>query len=144
MKSKALLMVVLGSALLWTIAVAAAPGQKEQNLTTGKKAEITLTQATKIGDLTLQPGTYLVQHRMSGNDHFMKFTQLKEVQDLNLASETTGWYTREERINAGEVKCRVEPAGATNAATSAPVVTQDGSPEITEVAIKGENVLHVF
>src|SRR5512146_2440349 len=136
MKSKAVLMVVLGSALLWTVAAVAAPGQNEQKLKTGKTAEITLTQVTTVGDLTLQPGKYVVQHRMSGKDHFMKFTQLKEVLDLNVGSENGGWYTREERINAGEVKCRIEPAGATNAATSAPVVTEDGSPEITEVSIK--------
>ena len=144
MKSKALVMAVLGCALLWTATAAAAPGQKEQKLKIGKKAQITLTQVTTVGDLTLQPGKYLVQHRMSGNDHFMHFTLLKPVEDLNMASETMGWYTRTEEVDAGEVKCRIEPAGRTLAATSVPVATEDGAPEITEVAIKGENVVHVF
>jgi hypothetical protein len=144
MKSKALVMVVLGCALLWTATAAAAPGQKEQKIKTGKKAEITLTQVTTVGDLTLQPGKYAVQHRMSGNDHFMHFTLLKPVVDLNMVAETMGWYTRTEEVDAGEAKCRIEPAGTTIEATAAPVATQDGSPEITEVSIKGENVVHVF
>jgi hypothetical protein len=93
MKPRALLFAVLGCVLLWTISAAAAPGQKDKTLKTGKKGEITLTQATKVGDVTLQPGTYVVQHRVSGNDHFVRFIELKKLQELSPGGESAGWYT---------------------------------------------------
>lgn len=143
MKPRALLLAILGCALLWTISAAAAPGQKNETLKTGKKGEITLTQATQIGSTTLQPDTYVVQHRVSGQDHFVRFIQLKKLQELAIG-EGAGWYTYTQENNAGEVKCRVEPAGAKIEATTVTVASEGGSPRITQVAIKGENVLHVF
>ena len=143
MKPKALLLAVLGCALLWTISAAAAPGQKDHTMKAGKKGEITLTQPTKIGDITLQPGTYVVQHRVSGNDHFVRFIELKKLQQLQVG-EGAGWYTYTQENNAGEVKCRVQPAGAKIEATTVTVATEGGSPRITQVAIKGEDVLHVL
>jgi hypothetical protein len=143
MKPRALLLAILGCALLWTISAAAAPGQKNETLKTGKKGEITLTQATQIGGTTLQPDTYVVQHRVSGQDHFVRFIQLKKLQELAIG-EGAGWYTYTQENNAGEVKCRVEPAGAKIEATTVTVASEGGSPRITQVAIKGENVLHVF
>jgi hypothetical protein len=140
MRPKALLLAILGCALLWTVSAAAAPGQKAETLKTGKKGEITLKQATKVGDITLQPGTYVVQHRVSGDNHFVRFMELKKLQELNVAPESMGWYTYTAENNAGEIKCRVEPAGTTIDVTT---VTEDGGPRITKVAIKGENVLHV-
>jgi hypothetical protein len=143
MKPRALLLAILGCALLWTISAAAAPGQKNETLKTGKKGEITLTQATQVGSTTLQPDTYVVQHRVSGQDHFVRFIQLKKLQELAIG-EGAGWYTYTQENNAGEVKCRVEPAGAKIEATTVTVASEGGSPRITQVAIKGENVLHVF
>src|SRR5512136_675539 len=123
MKPKALLMAILGCALLWTVSAAAALGEKDQTFKTGKKGEITLTQATKAGDVTLQPGTYVVQHRVSGNDHFVRFIELKKLQELNVAPESMGWYTYTAENNAGEIKCRVEPAAAKIEATTVTVAT---------------------
>ena len=144
MKPKALLLAVLGCLLLWTVSAAAAPGQKDQTLKTGKKGEITLSQPTKVGDTTLQPDTYVVQHRVSGNDHFVRFMQLKKLVELNVAPESMGWYTYTQENNVGEIKCRVEPARAPTEATAVTIKTEGGTPRITQVAIKGENVLHVF
>jgi len=143
MKPKALLLAILGCALLWTVSAAAAPGHHDKTMKTGKKGEITLTQPTKVGDTTLQPGTYVVQHRVSGNDHFVRFMELKKLQELMPGGEGAGWYTYTQENNAGEVKCKVEPAGATIQATTVTVANVGGSPRITKIAIKGENVLHV-
>lgn len=142
MKPKALLLAVLGCVLLWTVSAAAAPGQKTETLKTGKKGEITLKQPTKIGDTTLQPGTYVVQHRVSGNDHFVRFMEMKKLTELNVAPESMGWYTYTAENNAGEIKCRVEPAGAKADVTTV-TVTENGA-RISKVAIKGEDVVHVF
>jgi len=145
MKPKTLFLAVLGCALLWTVSASALPGQHhDKTMKTGKKGEITLTQPTKLGDITLQPGTYVVQHRVSGDDHFVRLTELKKLQELMPGGEGAGWYTYTQENNAGEVKCKVEPAGATIQATTVTVANVGGSPRITKLAIKGENVLHVL
>jgi len=144
MKLKSLLFAVLGCVLLWTVSTAAAPGEKTEKHKCGKKGEITLQQPTKVGDITLEPATYVVQHRISGNDHFVRFMEIKKLTDLNVAPESAGWYTYTTENNVGEIKCRVEPAGATAEATTVTVATEGGSPRITQIEIKGENVLHVF
>lgn len=146
MKPKALLLALLGCALLWTVSAAAVPGQKEKEkvLKSGKEGEITLTQPTKVGDVTLQPDTYVVQHRVSGNQHFVRFMQIKKLHDLNVVPESMGWYTYTEENNAGEIKCRVEPTGTKFEETMADIATENGSPRITRVAVKGEDDWHIF
>ncbi len=146
MKLKTLLFAILGCALLWTVSAAAVPGQKEKEtvMKTGKEGEITLTQPTKVGDVTLQPDTYVVQHRVSGNQHFVRFMQIKKLQELNVAPESAGWYTYTEQNKAGEIKCRVEPAGTTVQETMVDISTASGVPRITRVAIKGEDDWHIF
>lgn len=146
MKPKTLLLAIVGSLLLWMVSATTALGQKEKEtvLKTGKEGEITLTQPTKVGDVTLQPDTYVVQHRASGNQHFVRFVQLKKLQALNLTPESMGWYTYTERDKAGEIKCRVEPTGKTFQETMVDVATQGGTPQITRVAIKGEDDWHIF
>lgn len=143
MKPKNLLLAVLGCVLLWMISAAAAQGQKTETLKTGNKGEITLKQPTKVGDITLQPDTYVVQHRVSGNDHFVRFVELKQVEAHGGEAEITH-YTYTEADKAGELNCRVEPAGKTFETTTVTVKTENGASRITQVGIKGENVLHVF
>jgi len=142
MRPKALLFTALSCALLWTISAAAAQGQKE--LKTGKEGEITLTQPTKVGDVTLAPDTYVVQHRVSGNQHFIRFMQVKKLHELNIAPQSAGWYTYTEQNNAGEIKCRVEPAGTTAPETAVTMTMENGTPRITQVLIKDENDVHIF
>ena len=144
MKPKTL-MAILGCVLLWTVSASALPGQQhDKTMKTGKKGEITLTQPTKLGDITLQPGTYVVQHRVSGNDHFVRLTELKKLQELMPGGEGAGWYTYTQENNAGEVKCKVEPAGKTIQATTVTVANESGGPRVAQIAIKGEDVLHVL
>jgi VCBS repeat-containing protein len=146
MKPKALLMAILGGLLLWTVSATTALGQKEKEtvLKTGKEGEITLTQPTKVGDVTLQPDTYVVQHRVSGNQHYVRFMQVKKLHDLHLTPETMGWYTYTAKDNAGEIRCRVEAVGKPFQETMVDVATLDGAPHITRVAIKGEDDWHIF
>lgn len=136
MKTRTLLFTCL-SLLFWTVAAAAAPTQKEHALKAGKKGEITLTQPTKVGDVLLQPDTYVVQQLVSGNGHFVRFIELKRV-------ARTGQDTYTEADQAGEIKCRFEAAAGQINQTTADFTTEDGSPRITKIAIKGEDVLHVF
>lgn len=144
MKTKCLLLAGLGCLLLWTAAIAAAPKQKEHALKVGKKGEITLTQQTKVGDKVLQPDTYVVQHRVSGSDHFVRFVELKQVETRGGEGGELTNYTYTEAHKAGEIKCRVEPATAPIKETTVYTINEGGVPRITKVAIKGEDVWHIF
>jgi hypothetical protein len=70
----------------------------------------------------------------------MRFLELNQVQRSTYYES----YTYTERDNAGEIKCRVQPTAATAQQTTGYIVTENGVPRITKVAIKGEKVLHVF
>ena len=143
MKIRNLLLASLGCVLLWTLTAAAAPTQKEHALKVGKKGEITFTRQTKVGNIVLQPDTYVIQHRVSGGSHFVRFVELKQVEAQPANAEQSP-YTYTEADKVGEVKCRLEPAAGLVKETTAYTVTQGGIVRITKVAIKGEDVLHVF
>lgn len=113
--------------------------QMGKQLKVGKRGEITLTTTTNVDGVVLQPGTYVIQHRVSGSNHFVRFVQLKQEETQTLE----GNYTYTEQNKAGEVQCRVEPAEPVKE-TTAFVVTENGVQRIAKVAIKGENVMHVF
>jgi hypothetical protein len=134
-------LVIAGFSLLLAAAtVVAAAGQKEHALKVGKRGEITLSQQAKVGDRELEPGTYVVQHRAAHGDHFVRFLELKQVEYST--TEITNTYTEEH--NAGEIKCRVEPASATIRETTVYTVNEGNKLRITKVAIRGENVVHLF
>jgi hypothetical protein len=127
--------------MLWVATAAAAPKGKEHGLKVGKKGEITLTEPTKVGDIVLQPDTYVVQHRVSSGNHFVRFVELKQVE---YTQTTEIPYTYTEQDKAGEMKCRVEPATAPIKETEVYTTSEGGTLRITKVAIKGEDVVHVF
>ena len=136
MRTRQMMVVTLGCLMLWATTAAVA-SEHMHSMKTGKKGEITLTKATKVGDIVLQPDTYVVQHRTSGDDHFFRFIELKKVTDWN-PSEGAQTYTEADK--AGEIKCRVEPAAAPVKET---MVSMEGD-RITKIAIKGEDVVHIF
>lgn len=143
MKMRTLLLASIGCVLLWSLTAAAAPAQKEHALKVGKKGEITLTHQTKVGNMVLQPDTYVIQHRVSGGHHFVRFVELRQVEAQPTNAEQAP-YTYTEADKAGEVNCRVEPAAGPVKETTAYTVAAGGIVRITKVAIKGEDVLHVF
>ena len=108
----------------------------------GNRGEITLAQSMKVGDRVLKPGTYVVQHRLSHDDHFVRFLELKLL-DYSM-SDTGSNDTFTVGENAWEMKCRVEPATEGIKQTTVYTVTENGTKRITKVAIRGEDVVHVF
>ena len=141
MSRKTVMLAVLTFSLLWTMASAVASTQKEQVVKVGKRGEITLTKPTKVDGIVLQPDTYVIQHRTSGGNHFVRFVELKQVEAQPVTELP---YTYTEADKAGEIPCRVDPATEIVKETTAYIVTENGVPRITKVAIKGENVVHVF
>jgi hypothetical protein len=138
MRMKPMMLIALGCLLLSLTTVAVASEHHEYSLKVGKKGEITLTQPTQVGDRVLQPGTYVVQHRTSGNNHFVRFVELKQLEHGDPQTQFT--YT--EADNAGEIKCLMEPPGATATETTVQIIAEGGGNRITRVAIKGENAVH--
>jgi len=146
MKLKALLSAVLGCALVWPVSAAAA--QKEIELKSGEEHveedEIALTQPTKVGDITLQPDTYVLQHHLSGGQHFIRFMQVRKSRELLLTRTYTGWYTHTKLNKVAEINCRMEPLGAKVQATTVTIATENGTPRITQVMIKGKAAACAF
>ena len=101
--------------------------QMGQQLKVGKTGEITFSQETKIGDVVLPPGDYRFAHRTSGDDHFVRFTQVK-----GKAREF------------GEIKCQIEPLQEKVSHTAVTTTNEGGMRRITRIEVAGENVAHVF
>src|ERR1700676_4881490 len=130
MRTKQMMLITLTCLLLSMTTAAIASEHHGHSLKVGKKGEITLTQPTKVGDRWLLPDTYIVQHRTSGGDHFVRFVELKKAQ-----AWTTEWnviYTEPDA--AGEIKCRVEPAAAPIKETMVSIAHEKGGDRITQVA----------
>lgn len=141
MRMKTLLLAVLSCALLCAISAGA---EKKAVIESNENGDITLTQPTQVGSLTLQPDTYAVQHHDSGGQHFIRFMRVKESRELRVSRAFTGWYTDRQLSKAGEVKCRVHPLGAKAQDTTVMVITEDGTARISQVTIKGKKAAYVF
>lgn len=102
----------------------------EKALKVGKKGDVKFDTETLVGDLRLKPGSYQVQHRMDGSDHFVHFTEVTK------AGSTVG--------HPGEVKCRLEVLDHKASVTTVYTREEGASQRVTKVLIGGENVAHVF
>ncbi len=101
--------------------------QMRKQLKVGKTGEITFGQETKIGDVVLPAGAYRFAHRTSGDDHFVKFTEMKgKAQD------------------SSEIKCQIEPLPQKVSRTAVMTTDEGGVRRITRIEVAGENVAHVF
>ncbi|MBI3697716.1 MAG: hypothetical protein HY238_23150 [Acidobacteria bacterium] len=121
--------ILLCPAMAWVllflnpVAVAA---EHEHAMKVGKKGGVHFAAETKVGDLTLKPGRYTMQHRVDGPDHFIHLTELRGGKP------------------AGEVKCRLEPLKAKVSRTTMYAQKEDGTYRLTRVEVAGENVAHLF
>lgn len=152
-KPRALLVAILGCALLWAVSADAqkqmsgqtpADGQKETVIQSDENGEITLTQPTKVGDLTLQPASYVLQLHESRGQHLVRFMKAEETRKLLVTRAYTGWHNETELIKAGDVKCRVEPLSAKSPASTVKLANENGTLRITQATIKGKAAVYVF
>lgn len=109
-----------------------------QALKVGKKGEITFSEETRAGDVTLKPGRYTIQHRVEGEDHFIHFTQVTErVPGYAIGGGVPV-------AHPGEVKCRLEPLQTKAPRTTVYTNTDGGVRRITKIIVAGENVAHLL
>lgn len=104
----------------------------------GKQGWVTLKSDTKFGDAVLKPGTYYVEHEMSGLSHVFTFQQ---VGDPDLALQ----YSDESLIGRPvSVPCNLETLPARVKHTKLITVPDGTLTRVVEIEIKGENVAHTF
>lgn len=112
--------------------------QMTQEIKAGKKGDIVLSQTTQVGNITLKPGHYVLQHRVSDGQHFVKFTELEMSRGSHPYGTTTG------TKDAGEVRCTVQPLREKVTQTAVYVDTAGGVRKVTRIEIAGENVTHIL
>jgi hypothetical protein len=141
MRSKAFLLVVLGCALM---SAAFAHAQEQTIIRSDENGEITLTKPAKVGDITLQPDTYVLQHRDSHGQDSIRFMRVERTQQLRISRAYTGWYTETELIKVGEIECRAEQVGTKAQTTMVTLATENGSLRIIKAMIKGKRAVYMF
>jgi hypothetical protein len=128
---------ITAATVLSFMVTAAIAQEHEHAMKVGKTGDITFSEETKVGDLTLKPGRYQFQHRVEGSDHFVNFTEWTKPNKYTLRSGSP-------KAHVGEVKCRLEPLQKKASETRIYVVQEDGVRRMSKVEIAGENVAHVF
>jgi len=106
----------------------------------GKTDDITLSSITKVGNLTLQPGHYILQHKGNLTTHAMHFVSFTPYSGGGKAHT----YYGSARTRVGEVECKLEPLDAKIKKTQVFFAEETGVKRISRVEIKGENVAHLF
>lgn len=114
---------------------------REQELKVGKSDDVSFTKEVRVGEVTLKPGKYRLQHRVEGADHFVHFEALATTTP---SAHKTATGMAVPAGEAGEVKCRLEPLGARVQKTMLHLLNEDGGQRLTRVLIRGENIAHVF
>lgn len=104
----------------------------EQALKVGKRGEMMLDTETRVGELTLQPGRYTLQHRVEGSDHFVRFLRV---------STPSGGTPQD---SPEEIRCRLEPMDAKAQGTKIYKTAEGGVVRVSKIIVGGENVAHVF
>ena len=139
------------AALLLGTAALTAP-QHEHKTTTvavGKKGDVTFTTETKIGDITLKPGRYYIEHRVEGTvqprrvaGHYIHFTEVtpKEHERRQAARDALEYTV----AHPGEIECELEALTKKASKTTVFTTTEDGTRRITRIEIAGEAVAHIF
>lgn len=102
------------------------------NMKIGKRAEIHLSSTTRIGNLTLAPGTYRIQHRIKGDTHLLSIIELTRPYKPAVVVER----------HRGDVECRFEALPGKVERTAIATTKEGGVPRVTEIQIKGEGVVH--
>ncbi len=106
-------------------------------LQVGKKGEIVLKEPAKIGDAPLQPGTYVVQHRVIGDRHYVRFQKLVEYPGSRMLPTSR-------RTDAGVFACKLEPAPSKFKTTTVLIDHDAQGAHIVKLEVKGENAVHAF
>src|SRR3990170_3984714 len=113
----------------------ATPG--EQELKVGKSDDLEFAKEVRVGEVTLKPGKYRIQHRVEGADHFVRFEHLVITTP---SAQKLGTGLAVPAGKAGEIKCRLEPLDAKAQTTTLHLLNEAGGQRLLKVLIRGEKV----
>lgn len=146
--SKAKLMTVVFVILLtsaYSFAV-----EKSNKLTRGQQDDVTLLTMTKVGDLTLLPGHYILQDKLSHGKHMMSFDSFVPYGSQPGHGRTyyppklaLPWSPMG-RSRMGETECAIRRLDLKVKRAQVVFVDERGTQRITRIEIRGENVAHLF
>jgi hypothetical protein len=123
--------VIVASSLLLALLLVTVTGFAAENvqfMKNGKRAEVVLSATARVGDITLQPGRYRIQHLVEGDRHVMHFRFLDGVRQEYDA----------------EVKCDVDPDGKSWPDTRVSYKSGTEPRTIGKIQIGGEKVIYLF
>lgn len=139
MKNRVGLLTIAVLAALAFIGANAVAARPEHTLKVGRKDYVTFTKETRVGDVTLKPGWYLMQHRGEGDNHFMSFTEVtKPYFYYGLRAG------RDPMAPPVDVKCKLQTLSTKADATRILTTSEGDVDKLTSIEIAGENVAHVF
>ena len=114
--------------LLLFPALSIADGEQE-SMKIDKTATVTYRAPYKVGNMTLQPGKYKVEHRAdSSGEHYVHFTP-KDKSGQEVVTP---------------VQCELEPSGKKISRTRTNLVMENGIRRIVRIRIAGNNAAYVF
>lgn len=138
MKSNVLSIAVLVFVLMWAISGEA---QQSSAIQADEHGQFTITQPTKAGNLTLQPGTYVVQHHTSQGRDVLRFMLAKTERELSVTWAYTGWENKTELAKVADIPVDLQPAAKARA-TTVTITHEDGISRITQVTLKGNSEVY--
>lgn len=123
------LVCLTATALLLVLPTIGIAGANDQSMKVNKTANVTYQTARRIGDSTLQPGVYKIEHRVrDSGDHYVRFT----------SKDHSGQQV------VVPVQCELEPAGKEISQTRTSAVTLNGVETIVRIRVQGNNAAFVF
>lgn len=122
---------------LWVVGFAQA---STDHTTVGKTDDITLSWMTKVGNLTLHPGHYILEYKSSHGAHAIRFVSFTPYPWSGRGRN----YYGSKRTRLGEVECKLEPLNAKIRKTQVFFADENGVKRISRIEIRGENVAHLF
>ena len=125
-------------------------GRQTREITVGQKGDVTLTTETMIGDISLKPGRYYMEHRVEGSlrprrveGHYIHFTEVtaEEHQRRKAVRDAISGHVIS---HPGEIECQVEALKKPASKTTIYTIMDGAVPRITRIEIAGESVAHTF
>jgi hypothetical protein len=103
----------------------------------GKKREVILKESAKIGDTKLEPATYVVQHLLIDERHYVRLQKLVEYRGAHLLPAF-------KPVDAGLFQCKLEPVLSKFKRTELFIDQVGKDKYITKLEIKGEDAADIF
>lgn len=122
----------VGIIILNLLSLPALAGGAEKPL--GTKGETSFMKPTRIGSLLLEPGSYQIQHVVSGSEHFVVFRKMH--------TNPYGSYTRVGK-EAGRVECKLNVLPEPAKYSELHFASADRK-VLKELIVQGETFEHVF